>query len=227
VVLTFVADHGGHPNRGAPTMPDGLVVAIDLVAITVLTYGVYFRRHRRRDMLLAYMALNVGVMAVAIALASNTVSAGLGLGLFGVLSIIRLRSSEITQEEVAYYFVALAMGLLAGIEIRPEWLNPALIVTMVAVMFLVDHPRLLAPYRQQEVTLDAAYTDEAELVRRLERLLCAEVMRVVVSRVDLVRDTTTVDVRYRLLDPDTPRAHASSFEPHMQLEVGDRRGDLR
>ena len=204
-------------------MPDGLVVATDLVAIAVLTYGVYFRRHRRRDMLLSYVALNVGVMAVAIALSSNTVGAGLGLGLFGVLSIIRLRSSEITQEEVAYYFVALAMGLLAGIEIQPEWLNPALIVTMVAVMFVADHPRVFSQYRQQIVTLDAAYTDEGELVRRLERLLCADVMHIAVSRVDLVRDTTTVDVRYRLLDPDKPRADASSFEPQTQLEVVERR----
>jgi hypothetical protein len=207
-------------------MPDGLVIAIDLVAIAVLT-GVYFRRHRRRDMILAYVALNVGVMAVAIALSSNAVSAGLGLGLFGVLSIIRLRSSELTQEEVAYYFVSLAMGLLAGIEIAPEWLNPVLIVTMVAVTFVADHPRLLSQYRQQEVTLDAAYTDEAELVRRLERLLCADVMRVVVNRVDLVRDTTTVDVRYRLVDPDRPRVHASSFEPQVQLEVGDHRDAFR
>ena len=205
-------------------MPDGLVVATDLVAIAVLTYGVYFRRHRRRDMLLAYVALNIGVMAVAIALSSNAVGAGLGLGLFGVLSIIRLRSSEITQEEVAYYFVSLAMGLLAGIEITPEWLNPALIATMVAVMYVADHPRVLSQYRQQVVTLDAAYTDEAELVRRLERLLCADVLHVVVSRVDLVRDTTTVDVRFRLVDPDKPRADASSFEPQTQLEVVERRG---
>ena len=204
-------------------MPDGFVIAIDLVAIAVLTYGVYFRRHRRRDMLLAYVALNIGVMAIAIALSSNTVTAGLGLGLFGVLSIIRLRSSEITQEEVAYYFVSLAMGLLAGIEITPEWLNPALIATMVAVMYFADHPRLLSKYRQQIVTLDAAYTDEGELRRRLERLLCADVMHVVVNRVDLVRDTTTVDVRYRILDPDKPRSDASSFEPQTQLEVAERR----
>lgn len=208
-------------------MPDGLVVAIDLVAIAVLTYGIYFRRHRRRDMLLAYVALNIGVMAVALALSSNSVSAGLGLGLFGVLSIIRLRSSEITQEEVAYYFVSLAMGLLAGIEITPEWLNPALIATMVVVMFFADHPRIFSQYRQQVVTLDAAYTDEKELVRRLERLLCADVMHVVVSRIDLVRDTTTVDVRYRLLDPDTPRADASSFEPQTELDVVERRGWAR
>jgi hypothetical protein len=208
-------------------MPDGLVIATDLVGIAVLTYGVYFRRHRRRDMLLAYVALNVGVMAVAIALSSNGISAGLGLGLFGVLSIIRLRSSEIAQEEVAYYFVSLAMGLLAGVEISPSWLNPLLIGTMVGVMFVADHPRVLPQYRHQVVTLDAAYTDETELVRRLERLLCADVLRVIVNRVDLVRDTTTVDVRYRLVDPDTPRAHASSFEPQVQLEVGEQRGSGR
>ena len=208
-------------------MPDGLVFAVDLIAIAVLTYGIYFRRHRRRDMLLAYLALNVGVMSVATALSSTAVGVGLGLGLFGVLSIIRLRSSEITQEEVAYYFVALAMGLLAGVDIEPTWLSPALIATMVAVMYVADHPRLLSQYRQQIVTLDAAYTNEAELVRRLERLLCADVRHVVVNKVDLVRDTTTVDVRYRLLDPDTPRAHMSSFEPQTQLDVAERRGTTR
>jgi hypothetical protein len=206
-------------------MPGALVIAADLVAIIVLSYGIYFRRHRRRDMLLAYVALNVGVMAVAMALSSAAVGVGLGLGLFGVLSIIRLRSSEITQEEVAYYFVSLAMGLLAGVDLDRAWLSPALMATMVAVMFVADHPRLLARYRQQIVTLDAAYTNEAELIRRLERLLCAEVRHVVVSRLDLVRDTTTVDVRYRLLDPDAPqaRAHASSFEPQMELDIVERR----
>ena len=205
-------------------MPDALTIASDLAAIVVLTYAIYFRRHRRRDMLLAYIALNVGVMAVAIAFSSAAVGAGLGLGLFGVLSIIRLRSSEITQEEVAYYFVSLAMGLLAGINLDPAWLSPALIAGMVAVMYVADHPRLLSQYRQQIVTLDAAYTNEAELIRRLERLLCADVRHVVVTRLDLVRDTTTVDVRYRLLDPDTPRAHMSSFEPQMELDVAERKG---
>ena len=95
-------------------MSDLALFAFDIVAITVLAYGVYFRRHRRRDMLLAYAGLNIGVMAVSLVLVNNAAGLGLGLGLFGVLSIIRLRSSELSQEEVAYYFVALALGLLAG-----------------------------------------------------------------------------------------------------------------
>ena len=52
--------------------------------------------------------------------------------------------------------------------------------------------------------LDAAYTDERELTRRLEELLGAEVRQVVVTQVDLVRDLTIVDVRYRLLRATSP-----------------------
>jgi len=175
-----------------------LPLAVDLVAVVVLTYGVYYRRHRRRDMLLAYVGLNVGVMAVTMTLADATIAAGLGLGLFGVLSIIRLRSSEISQEEVAYYFIALALGLIAGLAPSPVWIAPALSVLLVAVMAIGDSPRLHERYRQQEVTLDAVLTDERRLVARLEQLLGADVRKVLVKETDLVRDSMVVDVRYRL-----------------------------
>ena len=103
------------------------VVAADLIAIVVLSFGVYFPRHHRRDLVVAYLGLNVGVLAVSTVLGSLSVGAGLGLGLFGVLSIIRLRSDEIAQHEVAYYFAALTLGLLAGLTDEPEagWFDPA------------------------------------------------------------------------------------------------------
>lgn len=179
-------------------MPHLLAVAVDLLAIVVLTYAVYYRRHRRRDMLLAYVGLNVGVLAVSLTLADSTVATGVGLGLFGVLSIIRLRSSEISQEEVAYYFVSLALGLVAGLAPSPTWVAPALSALLVAVMAVGDHPRLHDRYRQQEVTLDAVYPDERRLTARLEQLLGADVRKVVVTETDLVRDQTVVHVRYRL-----------------------------
>lgn len=179
-------------------MPVAALFAIDLVAIVLVAYVIYFRRHQRRDMLLAYVALNVGVMAVATALDRGAAGAGLGLGLFGVLSIIRLRSFELTHEEVAYFFVSLSMGLLAGVEIDPSWAGPALMAVLVAVVFLADHPRLLPRYRHQNIMLDTACADENEIRARLETLLGAEVTQVTVRKLDLVHDTTTVDVRYRL-----------------------------
>ena len=175
-----------------------LVIAADLAAVTVLVFGLYFPRYQRKDMVVAILSLNVGVMAVATALASSDVSAGLGLGLFGVLSIIRLRSSEIAQEEIAYYFSALALGLLAGFEVDPAWLTPALMAAVLGALFIGDHPLLFADSRQQLVNLDSAFTNEAELEHYLQALLGAEIVKVKVKKVDLVNDTTSVDVRFRV-----------------------------
>ena len=118
-------------------------------------------------------------------------SIGLGFGLFAVLSIIRLRSAELDQQEVAYYFAALALGLLGGFVLDPAWLAPVLMAVVLLALFVGDHPRLFARYRVQSMTLDGAYTDEPRLVARLEELLGARVHRVKVRRVDLVEATTT------------------------------------
>jgi hypothetical protein len=181
-------------------MPRWFHLAIDLVAISVLVFGIYFPRYRRRDLLVSYLAVNVGVMAVVVALTSSMVDVGVGVGfgLFGVLSIVRLRSAELAQQEVAYYFAALALGLLGGIMVTPDWLAPALSVAIVAAMALGDHPRLYGRYRYQVLTIDRAITDEHELIAHIEQLLRAQVRHIEVQKVDLVNDLTVVDVRYRL-----------------------------
>ena len=173
-----------------------LLPAADLVAISLLTFGVYFPRHRRRDLVVAYLAVNVGVLAVATVLAGSTVGAGLGLGLFGVLSIIRLRSTELDQHEVAYYFSALALGLLGGLG-GSSPVPLVLMALIVVVLYAAGHPRLLRRYRQHGMLLDRAFADEAALTAHLEGVLGARVHQVTVQRVDLVNDTTLVDVRYQ------------------------------
>lgn len=177
-------------------MPAAVLFAADLVAIGVLTFALYFPRHRRRDLVVAFLGVNVGVLAVAGALSSSTVGAGLGLGLFGVLSIIRLRSSEIDQREVAYYFAALALGLIGGLGSSLGLLALVLMAMVLGALYVGDHPRLLRRYRHQVVVLDRAIGDHATLVAHLEGLLDARVHGVTVQRLDLVDDITVVDVRY-------------------------------
>ena len=70
--------------------------------------------------MVAFLVVNIGVFAVAGVRSTTAVAAGVGLDLFGVLSIIRLRSTELEQHEVACYFSALALGLLAGLSPTPN-----------------------------------------------------------------------------------------------------------
>lgn len=185
-------------------------IAADLAAISVLTFVLYLRRHRRRDLVVSYLGMNVGVLAVATALSGSAAGLGLGLGLFGVLSIIRLRSTELAQHEVAYYFSALALGLIAGLAIEPVWLTASLMGLILLVMFVGDHPRVLPAHRHQTVILDRALAEDGELHARLEEVLHGKVHSATILELDLVNDKTIVDVRFfyspRIVQP---AAHAT------------------
>lgn len=185
-------------NTTMVALADPARLAFNAGAVLLIALALYFPRHRRRDMVLAIISVNVGVVAVTTVLARADVSVGLGIGLFGVLSIIRLRSMELDQEEVAYYFSAIALGVLGGVHITPTWISPVLMGSIVFALFVADHPALFAAYRSQTITLDSAITDEVELRQRLEELLGSPVARLKVKRIDLVSETTSVDVRYRL-----------------------------
>lgn len=187
----------------------GLVA--NIVGMTVLVCLVYFRRHFRRDLALAYIALSMGIFAVTLLLSDSEAGLGLGLGLFGILSIIRLRSDTLTQEEVAYYFISLAIGLINGLHPDPVWVSPLITAFLVAVMYVADHQWLGANTQRQTVTLDRAYPDEHQRVQALEELLNAKVLRTVVIELDMVRDLTIVDVRYKT-NPVAPPAQDVSQE---------------
>ena len=183
-------------------MSRGVLIGADLVAVLLLVFGLYFPRNRRRDMVVALLGVNVAVMAIATTFSNVEVNLGLGLGLFGVLSIIRLRSSELGQQEIAYYFSSLAIGLLGGVQIEPAWVSPGLMAAGLAALWIGDHQALLRGHHHQNVVLDRAYTKQSELVTVLEALLggsdVVSVRRVNVRRIDLVNDSTNVDVHYRL-----------------------------
>jgi len=185
-----------------------VALAANTAAIVTLVFGLYFRRHHRRDLALSYLALNFGVLAVTALLAHSEVGMGLGLGLFGILSIIRLRSDAITQAEIAYYFIALALGLVNGLHPGGAWIAPVASAALVAVMWAGDSSMFARTTKRTTVTLDRAYPRESDLHAALGHLLNAEILHTVVDRIDTVRDTTVVDVRYRTVNRNSKKKPA-------------------
>ena len=99
------------------------------------------------------------------------VDIALGFGLFAILSIIRLRSSAVTQQEVAYYFVALVMGLVNGLDIDDRRLVVLINALLLVAMAVVDSKPLRERARRMDVHLDVVHADDASLVADLERRL--------------------------------------------------------
>ena len=197
-------------------------LGIDLLSISLLAYVLYFRRHRRADLLLAYVTLNIGIFVAVSLLSTVRLDIALGFGLFAILSIVRLRSSTVTQQEVAYYFVALVAGLVNGLNLGDRVLVAAVNALLIGAMLVVDSRPLRARAQRLEITLDKVHHNEDALVADLERRLGGQVMHLQVNEVDYVRDVTVVDVRYRpikergVLHPVPPMSHgqAPSFAAH-------------
>lgn len=179
-------------------MPTYALYLVDLVAICALVFGFFLPRHRRPELIVAFLTVNVGVLAVASALSNSAIGAGLGLGLFGILSIIRLRSEELSHSEIAYYFAALALGLLGGLGTSAALVDVALMIAVVAAVAVGDSPRVAHRMSSQTLLLDRAYVDHQALLAHLEDLLGGSVVNAKVIRTDLVNDTTLVETRYRV-----------------------------
>jgi hypothetical protein len=183
-----------------------LSLAIDLVAISVLTYLIYFHRHRRRDLTLGFVGVNVGLFAVASFVSTRPIGLAFGIGLFALLSVIRLRSTQITQEEIGYYFVAIVIGLVNGLSPEEHWgVTITITGVLVGAMYVVDHPLVLRRYERRIVTLNSVNRDDEKLKRVLERKLGADIVKVVVLDLDFVHKRTKVDVRYRPRPPEVLR----------------------
>lgn len=173
--------------------------AIDLASVAVLSYLLYYRRHRDRDMALAISAINITLFSLTGALAEVTLPLGVGFALFSVISVIRLRSDTAGWIEMAYLLTGLGIGLITGLLGVDIWVKASYAIFLVAVLALIDNKWFLGRKltRSIVVTLDGTNVDGATVKNKVQELLGVEVDRVVVKTVTAVPAATKVQVTYR------------------------------
>jgi hypothetical protein len=178
-----------------------LSLAVDLVVVTLLAFVLFYRRHRNREMAISIAAINITLWALTGALASYTLSLGVGFALFAVISVIRLRSSTAPWISMAYLLVGLGAGMIIGLTGFNIWEKIAYTGFMVLVMAIVDS-RYFLPMNSSDdekttVTLAGSDLDPETLKTRVETLLNVQAISVKVRAVTLEPVTTKVDVTYR------------------------------
>jgi hypothetical protein len=175
----------------------------DLIAIMIVAFAIYFRRHSRRDLLMIYTTLNVGLFVAMTVISLQETAIGVGFGLFAILSIIRIRSEEFTNSELAYAFISLIIALVnsLGVADSTPTLNEGFFILVlnvlaVLVVFVMDHPRLLRKVGHQQIILDTIHSNDQSLRADLEKRLNVRVLDYVIANVDYVREITVLNVRY-------------------------------
>ncbi len=170
---------------------------LNLVAIGILLIGLYFRNYRRPDLVAVYLACNVGLFTVLTSLSFSPVSSAVGFALFGVLSIIRLRSFEFLPTQIAYFFVSLSIALICATDLAGLVLPSVLVAVLLLAMAIVDSARFRSVTVNSVIVLDTAIPDSTALKAHLTDMLGGDIISMNITGVNMLQETTTVEVTYR------------------------------
>ena len=187
-------------------LPHGTVVetvgrlGLDVLALLALVTVLYRRRPSVPEMALVLTTLNLGLLAAVVAIGSGDFSTGVGFGLFGLLSLVRLRSAAFSLRDMAYTFAALVLGLVNGLTGLPPVVALALDVLLLVAVRVTDGTAGATTSRTMRVTLDAVFPDLLSAQAAVRERVGVQPLSLAVTEVDFVRETTRVWVRYAV-DP--------------------------
>jgi hypothetical protein len=181
----------------------------DVVTVSILAYGIYFKRYFDRDAVTAAVLFNIFVFGVVTAFQNlaEGMGIGFGFGLFAILSLITLRSEVLTKTDITYFFGALAIALINALSLPSVELVAALNVIALLAAWIVDHPKLLSEIQNTKLVLDhipeSVLNESDEALEYLSNKFSVTVISYRVVSIDEVNDTAWLNIAYKKLAPNS------------------------
>lgn len=199
-------------------------LAVCLVVNLIIVDRLYYKKSHRRDFYFTFMLISLAIfflvffMIFVLEDMKAKTSIGIGIGLFGIFSIMRYRTDAMPVREMTYLFVIISLSVVNAIAASvsmAELLATNLIV--VAAIWLCEHRLKLEPSKLvQYDRLELIKPDRREdLKADLEMRLGLKVRKVEVGAIDMLRDMAVLRVYY---DADTV---SNSVDDKMKLNRAD------
>lgn len=174
---------------------------IDIVAVLLLVFGMYYRRHHDKELVTTAVMFNFAAFAVLMILSSVQFSVAAGFGLFAILALFRLRSEQFDKIEISYFFAAVAIALVCSVQGTTLPLVLAVVVFLLLGAFVLDHPHVMRSVDGVKITLDKidhrALSDVQATRADLGKRLGVEVIYYEIKSFDYVNETAKINVFYR------------------------------
>lgn len=178
-----------------------ICVAVNWIIID----GLYYRKSHRRDFFFTFMLISIAIfflvyfMIFVLEDMKGKTSMGIGIGLFGIFSIMRYRTDTMPVREMTYLFVTICLSVVNALAVSMTFAE--LIATNVIVVLavwvceqrLVIKPSKLVQYDRIELIKPER---REELIADLEARLGLKVVGVEIGGVDFLRDMAVIRVSY-------------------------------
>lgn len=176
-------------------------LCIDLTAMLLLVFGLYYRRYRDKELVTAAALFNVFIFSVLTVLSKVEFGLAAGFGLFAILAMFTLRSEPIGKTEITYFFGSVAIAVICSVQGTTLPFVATIATLVLAGAWVVDHPRVLQSVDGIRITLDKieqhALSDPTAMRAELSRRLGVDVMSYQITALDYINDMARIQVFYR------------------------------
>jgi len=176
-------------------------LGIDLAAMLLLVFGLYYRRYRDKELVTAAALFNVFIFAVLTVLSKVEFGLAAGFGLFAILAMFTLRSEPIGKTEISYFFGSVAIAVICSVQGTTLPFVAAVAAVVVLGAWIIDHPRVLQSVDGIRITLDKiemhALSDPEAMRGDLSKRLGVDVMSYQITALDYINDMARLHVFYR------------------------------
>ena len=180
-----------------------------IVVNWVIIDRLYYKKARRRDFYFTFMLISVAIFFLVyfmMGMDRGKATMGVGLGLFGIFSIMRYRTDTMPVREMTYLFIIVCLSVvhaMVDIESTPDVLGDFLrlfiidVITVIAIFVCESHLKImntkLIQYDRPELCKPE---NKEKLIADLEERTGLKIKKVEVGGFDFLRDSVVLRVTY-------------------------------
>ena len=159
---------------------------INVLATWIIIDRLYFRKSHRRDFYFTFMLIPIAIFFIVFFMIfvledmKGKTSMGVGIGLFGIFSIMRYRTDTMPVREMTYLFVITAVSLVNAVSVGAPLFEVILTNVIIILAVWLCERRLKT----------------RELIADLEKRLGVKVVKVDIGAIDFLRDMAMIRVSY-------------------------------
>ena len=168
-----------------------------------------YKKARRRDFYFTFMLISVAIFFLVyfmMGMDRGKATMGVGLGLFGIFSIMRYRTDTMPVREMTYLFIIVCLSVvhaMVDIESTPDVLGDFLrlfiidVITVIAIFVCESHLKImntkLIQYDRPELCKPE---NKEKLIADLEERTGLKIKKVEVGGIDFLKDSVVLRVTY-------------------------------
>ena len=173
---------------------------INFCAGALVIAGIHYRLYKKKEYVFTYFMMNTIIFFIAYSLQKSDLSMGASFGLFAVFSMMRYRTEDITQKDMTYLFIVIALGVITGIN-HSSWIEICIYDTLVIfITFILEGNFIMRREIAQTIQFEnvALIRPESreELISELKTRTGLNIHRLEISKIDYLRDCAAVKIFY-------------------------------